>query len=76
LHENSALYGQSDDPRPAGRELALIQTLREDFPNTKILVFGPHADGDAFRQAKQVGTTSQVARGKVMERVWLEMMTA
>ena len=49
--------------------LAQIKSLRADYPETEILVFGPHVDGDAFRQAKLAGASSQVARGKVVERV-------
>ncbi|NNF96910.1 MAG: hypothetical protein HKM94_08300 [Halobacteria archaeon] len=53
----------------AGAVLAQIQTLRADYPHTDILAFGPHVDGEAFKQAKAAGATSQVARGKVVERV-------
>jgi DNA-binding NarL/FixJ family response regulator len=49
--------------------LQQIQTLRDTYPQTEILVFGPHVDGEAFKQAKVAGATSQVARGKVVERV-------
>lgn len=49
--------------------MAQIQSLRAEYPNTEILVFGPHVDGEAFKQAKVAGTSSQVARGKVVERV-------
>ena len=53
----------------ANAALAQIQALRTDYPHTEILAFGPHVDGDAFKQAKMAGATSQVARGKVVERV-------
>lgn len=46
-----------------------ILALRADYPDTDILAFGPHVDGEAFRQAKVAGATSQIARGKVVERV-------
>jgi len=46
-----------------------IQMLHDKYPQTEILVFGPHVDGEAFRTAKASGATSQVARGKVVERV-------
>lgn len=46
-----------------------IQIWREQFPEVEILVFGPHVDGEAFKQAKLAGANSQVARGKVVERV-------
>ena len=49
--------------------LAKIQMFRSDYPDTEILAFGPHVDGEAFKQARQAGTSSQVARGKVVERV-------
>ena len=49
--------------------LQQIHTLRDTYPETEILVFGPHVDGEAFKQAKAAGATSQVARGKVVERV-------
>jgi DNA-binding NarL/FixJ family response regulator len=49
--------------------LQQVQTLRDKYPHTEILVFGPHVDGEAFKQAKTAGATSQVARGKVVERV-------
>jgi DNA-binding NarL/FixJ family response regulator len=49
--------------------LQQIQMLHDKYPQTEILVFGPHVDGEAFRQAKAAGATSQVARGKVVERV-------
>ena len=46
-----------------------IQMLHDKYPQTEILVFGPHVDGEAFRQAKAAGATSQVARGNVVDRV-------
>jgi len=49
--------------------LQQIRTLHVKYPQTEILVFGPHVDGEAFKQAKAAGATSQVARGKVVERV-------
>lgn len=48
---------------------AKIAALRTDYPATELLVFGPHVDGDAFKQARNAGATSQVSRGKVVERV-------
>lgn len=53
----------------ANTALAQIQTLRASYPNTEILVFGPHVDGEAFKQARESGATSQVARGKVVARI-------
>ena len=49
--------------------LTQIQTLRAGYPDTEILVFGPHVAGEAFKQAKAAGASSQVARGKVVERI-------
>ena len=49
--------------------LAQIETYRTDYPNTEILAFGPHVDGDAFKQARVAGASSQVARGKVVQKV-------
>ncbi len=46
-----------------------IQRLRELHPDLEILAFGPHVDGEAFRKAKAAGATSQVSRGKVVQRV-------
>jgi len=50
-----------------------IRRLRELYPDVEIVAFGPHVDGEAFKQAKAAGATGQVARGKVVERVlsWL-----
>lgn len=53
----------------ANAALAQIRAFRAEYPDTEILVFGPHVDGDAFRQAKVAGASGQVARGKVVERV-------
>jgi DNA-binding NarL/FixJ family response regulator len=46
-----------------------IQNWRDRCPGVEILVFGPHVDGEAFKQAKLAGASGQVARGKVVERV-------
>lgn len=46
-----------------------ITAWRAKYPATEILVFGPHVNGDAFKQARAAGASSQVARGKVVERV-------
>jgi DNA-binding NarL/FixJ family response regulator len=53
----------------ARNALAEIAHLRTAFPQTDILAFGPHVDGDAFKQAKAVGASELVARGAVVERV-------
>lgn len=53
----------------ASTALARIESLQAKYPDIEILAFGPHVDGDAFKQARVAGATSQVARGKVVERV-------
>ena len=53
----------------ANSALAWIESLKAKYPDIEILAFGPHVDGDAFKQARVAGATSQVARGKVVERV-------
>lgn len=49
--------------------LQQIQTWRSQYPATEILVFGPHVDGEAFKQARAAGASSQVARSQVVQRV-------
>ncbi len=46
-----------------------IRKLREQFPATDILAFGPHVDANAFREAKAAGANECVARGSAVERV-------
>ena len=53
----------------ANTALGQIQTLRANFTGIKILVFGLHTDWGAFKQAREAGATSQVDRGKVVERI-------
>ena len=53
----------------ANTALERVEALRNEYPKSEILVFGPHVDGDAFKQARTAGASSQVARGKVVERV-------
>ena len=53
----------------ASTALTQIESLVENYPDTEILVFGPHVNADAFKRARAAGATSQVARGKVVERV-------
>jgi DNA-binding NarL/FixJ family response regulator len=50
-----------------------IRKLREQFPATDILAFGPHVDAEGFRAAKAAGASECVARGSAVERVlkWL-----
>ncbi|MHB8409358.1 MAG: response regulator [Acidiferrobacterales bacterium] len=49
--------------------LESISRMHNAHPGTDILAFGPHVDGDAFRQAKAAGATHLVARGKLVEKV-------
>jgi DNA-binding NarL/FixJ family response regulator len=49
--------------------LAEIARLRAAWPQADILAFGPHVDGDAFKQARAAGASELVARGAVVERV-------
>jgi len=53
----------------AHNALTEIERLRAAWPEVKILAFGPHVDGAAFKQAKAAGASELVARGKVVERV-------
>ena len=46
-----------------------IRKLREQFPATDIIAFGPHVDADGFREAKAAGASECVARGSAVERV-------
>ena len=53
----------------AANALVEIARLRQLHPDIPLLAFGPHVDGDAFKQAKAAGASELVARGKVTERV-------
>lgn len=46
-----------------------IRKRRERFPDTDIMAFGPHADDDAFREAKAAGASEGVVRGSAIGRV-------
>jgi DNA-binding NarL/FixJ family response regulator len=46
-----------------------IRKLREQFPSTDIIAFGPHVDAGGFREAKAAGASECVARGSAVERV-------
>jgi DNA-binding NarL/FixJ family response regulator len=50
-----------------------IHRLRTQSPATDILAFGPHVDGDAFREARAAGASECVARGSVVERVLVRL---
>lgn len=49
--------------------LERIKRMRSAYPDTEILAFGPHVEGDVFQQAKAAGATRLVARGKLVEKV-------
>lgn len=49
--------------------LAEIGRLRTAWPEAALVAFGPHVDGDAFKQARAAGASEIVARGAVIERV-------
>jgi DNA-binding NarL/FixJ family response regulator len=49
--------------------LAEIARLQDAYPGVDILAFGPHVDGEAFKQAKAAGAREIVARGAVIDRV-------
>ncbi len=53
----------------ARNAIAEIARMRAAYPGLGIVAFGPHVDGEAFKQAKAAGATEQVARGSVVERV-------
>lgn len=38
-----------------------IARLRATWPQVDVLAFGPHVDGDAFKQAKAAGASERVA---------------
>jgi DNA-binding NarL/FixJ family response regulator len=46
-----------------------IRDLRARHPGTRILAFGPHVDGESFKEARAAGADIGVARGRVVERV-------
>jgi DNA-binding NarL/FixJ family response regulator len=52
--------------RDAVAEIARLHAARPAVP---VLAFGPHVDGEAFRQAKAAGADECVARGAVVDRV-------
>lgn len=46
-----------------------IRDLSSRFPAAELIAFGPHVDGEAFKRAREAGSTRQVARGKVVELI-------
>lgn len=46
-----------------------IRRLHGLHPRLPIVAFGPHVDGEAFKEAKAAGASELVARGAVVERV-------
>jgi DNA-binding NarL/FixJ family response regulator len=55
------------------RVLEHIRELRASHPQTDIIAFGPHFDGDAFKEAKAAGATEVAARGSVIQRITRRM---
>jgi DNA-binding NarL/FixJ family response regulator len=49
--------------------LAEIPRLGARFPGVEVIAYGPHVDGEAFKQARAAGAAEVVARGAVVERV-------
>jgi hypothetical protein len=60
----------------ARNALAEITRLHSLHPGVPLLAFGPHVDGDAFRNAKAAGAGECVARGAVLDRVLGKLKTA
>ncbi|MDA8420293.1 MAG: hypothetical protein M0039_03400 [Pseudomonadota bacterium] len=60
----------------AAGALETVRRMRSAHPATDIIAFGPHVDGDAFRQAKIAGATGLVARGAVVEKVLARIVPA
>ncbi|MEJ2655423.1 MAG: DNA-binding response regulator [Acidihalobacter sp.] len=52
---------------PDAAETLAAERIR--YPAARILVFGPHVEGEALRAAKAAGADEAVVRGKVAERV-------
>lgn len=46
-----------------------VDALKARHPHARLIAFGPHVDGAAFRDAKAAGADECVARGSVIERV-------
>ena len=49
--------------------LDTLAAERARYPDARIVVFGPHVEGEALRTAKAAGADEAVVRGKVAERV-------
>lgn len=49
--------------------LNTLAAERARHPDARIVVFGPHVEGEALRAAKTAGADEAVVRGKVAERV-------
>ncbi len=49
--------------------LERIAELKARFPEARLIAFGPHVAGEAFKAARERGADEVVARGKVVERV-------
>ncbi|HKJ76766.1 MAG TPA: DNA-binding response regulator [Gammaproteobacteria bacterium] len=49
--------------------MATLKHLRESYPEAELVVYGPHVEGEALKEAKAAGADLVVARGKVAEKV-------
>ena len=46
-----------------------VEQRRARHPGARLIAFGPHVDGEAFKAARAAGADECVARGSVIERV-------
>jgi DNA-binding response OmpR family regulator len=58
-------------PDAAGR----VKRLKARHPGSRLIAFGPHVDGAAFKAAKAAGADECVARGSVIDRVLARIET-
>lgn len=49
--------------------LSILKKEREQYPNARIVVFGPHVEAQTLKLAKQAGADEAVVRGKIAERI-------
>jgi DNA-binding NarL/FixJ family response regulator len=47
----------------------LIRQDKEQFPDIKVIAFGPHTDEVALKNAAQAGASKIISQGKVVEYV-------
>lgn len=56
--------------------LAHIARLHATHPDTEIIAFGPHFDGESFKAAKAAGAAELAARGSIVERMTRRLKAA